>query len=104
MCLGGVSTELAGLKQLVSFPQNDDKQNWFPANLLRVMEGSGLAHSLDPGKSQSYLMLKARQEQHRIGLPVQKPWLSRQATLCTPASEVPPLLGCHGDLSFMAHK
>lgn len=37
------------------------------------MEGSGLAHSLDPGKSQSYLMLEARLEQHRIGLPVQEP-------------------------------
>lgn len=48
MYLGEVSTELAGLRQLVSFPQNDDKLNWFPAKLPRAMEGSGLAHSLHP--------------------------------------------------------
>lgn len=102
LCLGGVSTELAGWRQLVSFPQNDDKQNWFPAKLPRTVEGSGLAHSPEPGKSQNYLILEARLEQPRIELPLPKPCPGRQ--LCTPASEVPPLLGCYHDLSYMVHK
>lgn len=104
MSLEGVSTELAGLRQLVSFPQNYDKQNWFPAKLPRAMEGSGLAHFLDPGKSQNYLMLEAKLEQPRQDRAASARTLSRQARLCMPASEVSPLLSCHRDLSYMVHK
>ena len=65
VCLGGVSTDPAGLMQLVSFPRNDDKQNWFPGNMLRAKEASGLAHSLDPGKPQSSLVPEAGLAQQR---------------------------------------
>lgn len=65
VCLGGVSTDPADLMQLVSFPLNDDKQNWLPGNKLKAKEASGLAHSPDPGKPQSSLVLEEGLVQQR---------------------------------------